>query len=183
MLAGFGLVHGITELLDWLSFVLKTSGVGEFDVLLILSQSCLITSFILLLQFGVNVLTYRNGKKGIYRSLPAVLFVVYIAYLLVTGTPDILTAGLIARRSFGFSGALLSGFAFFHLATSIKVLGNARLTTGLVATGIGFVCYAFFGGLMVAPIAGLPVQLFRAVCAVTIAISSFSILAVFKVSK
>ena len=32
MLGGFGLVHGITELIDWVSFILKTSGAGEFKV-------------------------------------------------------------------------------------------------------------------------------------------------------
>jgi hypothetical protein len=183
MLAGFGLVHGITELIDWVRFILKASGAGEFEVLLILSQSCLITSFVLLLQFGVTLLTYRSEKKGIYRSLPALLFVAYIAYLLITGTSHIRTAGLIARRSFGFSGALLSGLAFFSLANSMRVIGHPRLTNGLVVTGIGFVCYAVFGGLIVEPTAGLPIQLFRAVCAFTIAAYSFSILEIFKVSK
>jgi hypothetical protein len=183
MLAGFGLVHGITELIDWMRFILKTSGVGEFDVLLILSQSCLITSFVLLLQFGVNVLTYKSERKGVYRSLPALLFVVYIAYILVSGTADISTAGLIARRSFGFCGSLLSGLAFFSLAKSMKVLGNPRLTKGLVVTGIGFVSYSLFGGLIVEPVAGVAVQLFRAACALIIGICSLSILDIFKASK
>jgi hypothetical protein len=183
MLAGFGLVHGITELIDWLRFILKTSGAGEFDVLIILSQSCLITSFVLLLQFGVTLLTYRSGKKNIYRLLPAILFIAYVAYILIAETSHIRAAGLIARRSFGFPGALLSGLAFFSLAKSMKVIGHPRLTNGLVVTGIGFVCYAVFGGLIVEPVAGLPVQLFRAICAFTIAVNSFSILEIFKVSK
>jgi hypothetical protein len=183
MLAGFGLVHGITELIDWLRFILKTSGAGEFEVLIILSQSCLITSFVLLLQFGVTLLTYRSKKKDIYRLLPALLFIAYVAYILITGTSHIRTAGLIARRSFGFFGALLSGMAFFSLANSMKVIGHPRLTNGLVVTGIGFVCYAVFGGLIVESIAGFPVQLFRAICAFTIAVYSFSILEIFKVSK
>ncbi len=183
MLVGFGLVHGVTELIDWIRFVLKTSGAGEFDVLLILSQSCLITSFVLLLQFGVNVLTYRSENKGIYRALPALFFIVYIVYVLVTGTADISTAGLIARRSFGFSGSLLSGLAFFSLAMSMKASGNPGLTKGLVITGIGFICYSLFGGLIVEPVAGVAVQLFRAACALTIGVYSFSILDIFKTSK
>ncbi len=183
MLAAFGLVHGITELIDWLRFTLTASGAGEFGVLIILSQSFLITSFVLLFQFGVTLLTYRSEKKVIYRALPVILFIAYAAYILIAGTPHIREAGLIARRSFGFLGALLSGIAFFSLANSMKVIGNSRLTNGLVVTGIGFVCYAVFGGLIVEPIAGLPVQLFRAVCAFTIAVYSFSILEIFKVSK
>jgi hypothetical protein len=183
MLSGFGLVHGMTELTDWLRFTLETAGAGEFRELLILSQACLITSYVLLLQFGVTLLTYKAEKKVFYRVIPAVLFVAYAAYLMLTGTAHIRTAGLIARRSFGFSGALLSGLAFFSLAHSMKVIGHPRLTRGLVVTGTGFACYAVFGGLIVEPIVGLPVQLFRAACAVTIAISSFSILEIFKVSK
>jgi len=183
ILSGFGLVHGITELIDWVSFILKTGGVGELKILIILSQSCLITSFVLLLQFGINLLTYKSEKKGAYRSLPALLFVAYAAYIIVTETPHIRTAGLIARYGFGVSGALLSGLAFFSLAKSMKVIGHPRLTTGLIITGIGFVCYAVFGGLAVEPILGLPIQLFRAVCALTIAVSSFAILEILTVYK
>jgi hypothetical protein len=183
MLAGFGLVHGLTELTDWLRFVLATGGAGEFRILLVFSQSCLITSYVLLLQFGVTLLTYKSNRKDIYRSLPALLFIAYTAYLLATGTSHIRMAGLIARRSFGFSGALLSGLAFFSLARSMKIIGHPRLTKGLVGTGIGFVCYAVFGGLMVEPVDGVPVELFRAVCAVTIAIYSFFILEIFKISR
>ncbi len=183
ILAGFGFVHGITELVDWVRFILETNGAGESEALIILSQSCLITSFVLLLQFGVNLLTYKSKKKGIYRLLPALLFAAYIACIFITGITHIRTAGLIARRGFGLSGALLSGFAFFRLANSMKAIRPPRLTDGLVVTGIGFVCYAVFRGLIVEPIAGLPVQLFRSACAFTIAVSSFFILEIFKVSK
>lgn len=185
MLAGFGLMHGITELIDWLRFILKKSGDGETDVLLILSEACLITSFVLLLQFGVTLLTYRSKKKDIYRSISALFFVAYIAYTFVTGPTDISTAGTgrIARHSLGFPGSLLSGLAFFGLAKSMKIVGHPRLLRGLVVIGIAFVCYAVFVGLIVEPISGIPVQLFRAVCAVTIAVYSFSILEIFTVSK
>ena len=183
MLGGFSLVHGTTELIDWVSFILKTNGAGEFEALIILSQSCLITSFVLLLQFGVNLLTCESEKKAIYRLLPALSFVAYVAYIFVAETSHIRAAGLIARRGFGFSGALLSGLAFFRLALSLKVIGRPRLTKGLIVAGAGFACYAFFGGLVVEPILGLPVQLFRAACALTISACSFAILDVLAVSK
>lgn len=183
VLGGFGLIHGITELIDWVSFILKTSGAGELEVLIILSQSCLITSFVLLLQFGTNLLTYKSEKKSIYRLLPILLFVAYSGYIFVAETSQIRTAGLIARRGFGFSGSLLSGFAFFRVAKSMKVIWQPRLTNGLIVTGIGFMCYAVFGGLVDGPILGLPIQLFRAVCAFTISVYSFATLEILKVSK
>ena len=184
LLVGFGLVHGITELIDWLRFILKANGAGESVVLLILSESCLITSFVLLFQFGVTLLTHKSDKQNIYRSLTAFICIAYAAYILIIEPTNISLLGSrhIARRTLGFPGSLLSGFAFFSLAKSMKVMGYPRLIKALVITGMGFVCYAVFGGLIVEPIAGVPVQLFRAACALTIAVYSFSILEIFKVS-
>jgi hypothetical protein len=179
----FGLTHGITELIDWVRFILKIAGTGEIEILKYLSQICLIISFVILLQFGVNLLTYRNEKKGVFRLIPGILFVVYIVVLFIIKTDDISKAGLIARYSFGFSGALLSGIALYNLANSMKAVGDSNLIKGLVVIAIGFALYAVFGGLIIKPIFGLPIQLFRAVCAFTIAISSFYILDVFKASE
>jgi hypothetical protein len=185
MLVGFGLVHGITELIDWLRFILKATGAGESLVLFILSESSLLTSFILLFQFGVTLLTYKSNNKNIYRSLTALIYIALAAYILVIEPTYMSLAGSrpIVRHTLGFPGSLLSGLAFFRLAYSMKVMGHPRLIKALVITGIGFVCYAVFGGLIVEPVAGVPVQLFRAACALTIAIYSFSILDIFKVSE
>jgi hypothetical protein len=152
--------------------------------LLVLSESCLITSYVLLFQFGVTLLTYKSDKKNIYRSLTVLIYIAYAAYILVIEPTNISLAGSrpIVRRTLGFPGSLLSGLAFFGLADSMKVMGHPRLIRALVITGIAFVCYAVFGGLVVEPIASVPVQLFRAACALTIAVYSFSILDIFKVS-
>lgn len=179
----FGLTHGITELIDWVTFILKIAGKGEIEILKYLSQIFLISSFVILLQFGVSLLTYRSEKAGVLRFIPVLLLVGYFAVLLMTNVNDVFNAGLIARYSFGFSGALLSGIALYRLANSMKVVGNSKLIKGLGVTAIGFAFYAVFGGLIIKPIIGIPIQLFRASCAFTIAISSFYILDVFKVSE
>ncbi len=179
----FGITHGTTELIDWVRFIRKATGAGELEILKYLSQILLIISFVVLLQFGVNLLTYRNEKKGTFRLIPGILFVAYIVVLFLIKTDDISKAGLIARHTFGFSGSLLSGIALYNLANSMKAVGNPKLTKGLVVIAIGFAFYALFGGLVINPVVGLPVQLFRAACAFTIAISSFYILDVFKASE
>jgi hypothetical protein len=179
-LAFFGITHGTTELIDWIRFIFKFSGKGDVEILKYISQSLLIISFILLLQFAVNLLTYRNEKRKVIRWIPSLLVVVYIVVLVIFKTNDISRAGLIARYGFGFSGALLSGIALCNLANSMKAVGNSRLVGGLLVSGIGFVFYAVVGGLIIQPIIGLPIQLFRAACAITIAISSFGFLGVFK---
>jgi hypothetical protein len=181
-LALFGLTHGVTELVDWVRFMVKTSGNGEIAALKYTSQCCLIASFVILLQFGVNLLTYRSDKARIFRFAPVVLFVVYLVSLFVWKTDDILTAGLIARHTFGFAGALLSGIALAWLAKSLKDVLDTSVVNGLMVTAFGFCAYAVFGGLIVKPIGGLPIQLFRAACAFVVAWASFYILGIFKAS-
>ncbi len=179
----FGLTHGVAELIDWERFFLKATGTGEVEILKYLSQIFLIISFVVLLQFGVNLLTYRNERKGTFRLIPVILLLVYIIVLFIIKTDDISKAGLIARYTFGFSGALLSGVALYNLADSMKDVGNSKLIKGLVVAASGFALYSVFGGLIIKPIVGLPIQLFRAACALTIAISSFYVLDVFKASE
>ena len=182
-LALFGLTHGLTELVDWVRFVVKVTDKREIELLKYLSQGLLITSFVVLLQFGINLLTYANIKRRAFRFIPSVLFAAYLAGLLVTKTTDVLAAGLIARRSFGIAGSLLSGIGLFVLANSMKAVLDSKVVKGLLVTGFAFCGYAVFGGLLIQPIFGLPIQLFRAGCAVAIAISSFSFLGIFRAAE
>ncbi len=179
----FGFTHGLTEWIDWVRFIIKVSGAGEVRILVALSQMFLVISFVVLLQFGINLLTYRSEKKSFIRLVPVLLLAFYIAALLIARVNDLLKAGLIARHGFGFAGSLLSGIALFRLSSSMKLAGSSRLVRGLAVTAVGFILYSVFGGLIINPVIGLPVQLFRAACAFTIAVSSFSILGVFKAVK
>jgi hypothetical protein len=181
MLCIFGLLHGITEMTDWVRFIIKTLGMQESQPLLYVSQICLVFSFVFLLQFAVNLMTYRDAKKRSLRVVPFVLVAVFIAVLFVLGTGDIRRVGLLARYSFGFAGSLLTAVMLFKLAIDAKILENRKLIVGLNVCATGFGSYAVFGGLIVDPLLGLPIQLFRAACAVVIATASSAILDVFKV--
>jgi len=180
MLALFGLTHGVTEIVDWIRFIVKTLGVAEIRTLTYVSQIFLVVSFVFLLQFGVNLLTYRLENRGAYRAIPLILVGVYSAVILVLGITDILRIGLIGRYSFGFAGALLSSIALFVMGNTMKPLGNQKLDRGLTIAAAGFVCYAVFGGLIITPIAGIPIQLFRSACAVTIAFAAFSVIDIYQ---
>ena len=180
LLAIFGITHGFAELIDLARLILRVAGHGEGVILKYLSPGLMILSFVVLLQFAVNLFTYKNEKKVAFRFIPGILFVFYIAVLLITKTNDISKAALFARHGLGFAGAMLSGVALFNLANSMKAAGESTASLGLVISGVGFGLYSVFAGLIVQPIAGVPVQLFRALCAFTIAISSFYFLDVFK---
>jgi hypothetical protein len=181
MLVFFGFLHGAAELTDWARFVGRTLTMSESTPLLYVGQIMMILSFVFLLQFAINLLTYKSEKKGIIRAIPLLLFVIYIAAILVLGISDISQMGLIARYSFGIVGSAFSAFVLFKLGNAMKASQIPKLVRGLNVAAFGFLCYAVFGGFIIHPILGLPVQLFRAACALTIAVASYSILEVFKV--
>ena len=183
MLAAFGLTHGVTELVDWLRFIVKTLGSPEIVVLTYLSQIFLIISFVFLLQFGATMLTRNYEKQGIVRTVPLALLGVFILFVLVTGMTDILKIGLLARYGFGFIGSILSSISLFALANTIKPLGDQKLVNALSMAGFAFACYALFGGLIIKPIAGIPIQLFRSACAVTVALTSAQMSGIFNYVK
>jgi hypothetical protein len=114
------------------------------------------------------------------RAIPSVLLAIFIGTILALGITDILKIGLLARYSFGLTGSVLSAISLFILAATLKPLDNQKLLIGLNITAASFVCYALFGGLIIKPIAGIPIQLFRYACAVTIAIFTFSVLDIYK---
>ena len=179
-LAAFGVIHGIREMIDWIRFILETNGHAKIAFLEFLSDAFLILSFVVLLQFAVNLLTYRSGRKAVYRLVPGLLVAAGIVALFATRTYDTGQVALYVRRSFGFAGALLSGVALCKLAIAMRAIGNARVEGGLVLGALGFLAYSVFGGLIVTTVAGQPVQVFRALCAFTIAVASTLILGIFR---
>ncbi len=183
LLAAFGFTHGITEIVDWTRFIEHTRGYSENVGLLYTSKIFLIFSFVLLLQFGINVLTYKNSQSKRPRAIPAILVVVYLAALYFFKISDIRQAGLIARYSFGFVGSALSAISLIPLINTMKPLGNKKLNRGLIVLAVGLAAYAICGGLIVTPLFGVPIQLFRAICAFSIAVASVSILDIFKVNQ
>jgi two-component system phosphate regulon sensor histidine kinase PhoR len=183
LLAAFGLTHGITEIVDWLRFIEQTSSSTSSVGLLYVSKIFLIFSYILLLQFGINVLTYKKTQSKSPRVIPTILVVVYLAALYVFHITDIRQAGLIARFSFGFVGSVLSAISLIPLINTMKPLGNKKLNRGLIVLAVGLAAYAICGGLIVTPVFGVPIQLFRAICAFSIAIASASILEIFRIKQ
>lgn len=181
MLIIFSATHGMAELIDWLRLTIEILSAEEAAFLRSAAQVFAIVSFVFLLQFGVNLLSYQSKIKGSLRAIPSVLFAVFLFVMFARGNPDIREIGLIARRGFGFAGSALSAIMFFRLSSAMKTAGKDKLAKGLQLAAAGFACYAVFGGLIIKPIFGLPVQLFRAACAFTIAFASTAILDVFRV--
>jgi hypothetical protein len=89
---------------------------------------------------------------------------------------DIRAIGLLGRHVFGPASALLASIAILRTAGILSLLGDRSLVRSLYLAATAFTCYAVFGGVIVTPIAGVPIQLFRSACAVAIAVSAFALL-------
>lgn len=184
MLVFFGVTHGTAELTDWVRFVSRQLGYGNNDLLMYISQVLMIISFVFLMQFAVNLLTYKSEDKGSFmflRTLPVILLITYVVAVFLLGITDINQIGLFARYGFGFTASLLTAIMLFRQGNEMKILGNKKLVQGFWGSAAGFGVYAVCGGLIITPLLGLPIQLFRASCAVIIAIASASVIEVFKV--
>jgi hypothetical protein len=182
ILAFFGIVHGLAELTDWVRFVRRSLGAGDIKALTYVSQGFLILSFVLLLQFGINLLTCQSAGKGVraLRVIPTFGLAIFLAAFVARGMSDVLAVGLLGRHGFGFTGSAVSAIALAVTAQRMKPLEDSKLVNGMRLAAAAFAFYAIVGGLLVQPIGGVPIQLFRSVCAVTIALSSFSVIDVFK---
>ncbi len=190
LLAGFGLTHGINELLDMFAF-----NRGENLFFQIAGLILLCISYLFLLLFGYRIVNL--GKK----MIPGIMLFPVLA-LLFFGLPAIFGASSyqlwnIASRYFlGFTGAILTaiGFVLYYQSESDK-LKKFRLRDYFFASALLFGLYGILGGMMVPPakffpasilntaaflyITGLPVQFFQAFCAVGIAWSVISIMHIF----
>jgi hypothetical protein len=178
MLALFGLIHGITELTDWVRFIRKSIGAPELDGLTWLSQVSLIVSFVVLLQFAINLLSAQSTGKVVpaVRLFPIAALIAFVAFVFVRQMSDVLAIGLLGRHAFGPASALLAAIAILRTAGILSLLGDRSLVRSLYLAAAAFVCYAVVGGVIVIPIGGVPIQMFRSVCAVAIAVSAFALL-------
>ncbi|MCF8037055.1 MAG: diguanylate cyclase [Desulfobacteraceae bacterium] len=196
----FGLLHGFNEWLDMWHILKDLPPFFNWA-----APGLLLVSYIPLFEFGRRTLNLYIQKTG-FETWPAVflrpwiyaalgMFVLLGA--LISGD-YIIGFSIFSRYSFGFLGAALTGTAFLW---TIHIYRDEvfNLGSGLpfYVTGTAFWVYALLGGL-VGPAADLfpasvlntdsflnamhiPVQLFRAVCAVAVLLGVSSILRLFRV--
>jgi signal transduction histidine kinase len=101
------------------------------------------------------------------------------------------------RYTYGFWGSLFLGVGLYFYGEAIRKINHKEmLKLYFKISGIAFIAYAFFAGIVVPPVDHfpanvinstwfldtfhLPVQIFRSICAVIIAISSIKALEIFK---
>ena len=184
-LAAFGLLHGLAEYSDIPRFLAwQPSWIFDLVKLALVSSS-----FAALLAFGLNVISAGLEERRWFRGIPFGAFLMY-AWLLVFAGLDFsnLDAGinykvadLAQRYSMGLLGAAFTSYAFFELSGKMNDIAGKSAGKRFMYAGLGFALYAIFGGMIVTPVYGTPVVVYRSVIAVLITIAVIGIFRLFDV--
>lgn len=194
LIAAFGISHGLNE---WLDMLILISGPADGVTIKIIKVLILPVSFLFLVRFGTKVIAshIEKGEKSGLRLIPAVLFV---AWMIMTELSHqrFLYGDIWARYLIGAPGIFMTSCALYlELAAFKKEEVPVRIISNLKLAAGSFICYGFFAGMIVPEAAffpashlnyaeffnrtGIPVQIFRALCACVIAISLTRVLLVF----
>jgi len=204
LLAGFGLLHGVSEWSDmfltlgetyWTPFLFRTIKIIGFYLGL--------GSFVFLLAFGVRSVALDNSRfKWLERAslIASLLFAVVVSlHGIRTGLSNqwYVTSGVLMRYLLAFPGSLLAAAGLFRQSQSpeIKDINSSAVLRNMRGVAVVFAVYALLAGVIVpkAPFPpatfinytsfenmfGLPVQIFRAACSVLAALFITGILNAF----
>jgi PAS domain S-box-containing protein len=194
MVGVFGLVHGLNE---WLDMFIRIGGPLSPDLLDHVRTLVLPISFFFLVQFGVTVLTRNVKGRQFLRLIPMLLAAGWLAILLLGKPSDWpLIGNTWSRYLLGAPGAFLTAWALLVQIPRFRKMGLRSITRNLAIAAATFVAYGVFAGLFVrkgsffpatvlnyetfTSLTGLPVQIFRAICAVIAAWSIIRVLDIFR---
>ncbi len=199
LLALFGIAHGTSELLDMWAIIK-----GRDPALDSVRWFILVISYFFLFEFGRQLFRLTTPKspawqKKIAKPLVWWLLPVIGLFIVISGfrSFDFWKAGSIwTRYLLGFPGSLLIGFGFFSYYKHEKeILEPLRVKKYFLFVGLSFLIYGILGGIVVPrgdffPSSWLntdsflltvkiPVQVFRAICAIIAAWAVCGMLKIF----
>ena len=190
----FGILHGLNEWVDL--FILRGSPFNA-EVLTVFGALLLPLSFAPLLQFGMRVL-FRENRS--FRSLKHLWMIPLMGWAIACFlTHGFLVPGIVARYFLGFPGAILTAAGLLHvfLRTDKEKLPGT-VSAGVIGAVAVFILYGILSGLVVPKagflpafwintphflqVTGVPVQFFRMVCAILLAVSFFMFTGIYAVN-
>jgi signal transduction histidine kinase/DNA-binding response OmpR family regulator len=208
LLAGFGLLHGLGEWMD----MFLTLGDAYWtplgtEVIKIASFYFGAASFVCLLQFGLRIILQNPSKYEFLRRTALIASLLFLVAVTFAGASTgfsgqwLLLSQILMRYLIGFPGAILTAIGFWRQRnlSDVQGLSSYHVDRSLMAMAAVFALYAFFAGLVVpgAPFfpssvlnyatfkdaVGIPVQLFRAACALLAAYFISGILNIFNLES
>ena len=192
LIAGFGILHGINE---WLDMFINLGEPFPPNVLKVIRMATLVGSFLFLLRFGTKAIYERKNKYRLLKILPAVLFILWAIILVMCGD-HLLMGDIWSRYLLCAPGTLLTAFGLFLHIPQFKETKLQGAIRNLRICAITFIFYAVFAGFIVKgadfwpasflnyplfqSVFGVPVQIFRALCAVVLVCSMARLLSIFR---
>jgi len=194
MVGVFGIVHGLNE---WLDMFIRIGGPLPPDLLAWLRMFVLPASFFWLVLFGATILSRNAKRRRLLRMVPVLLAVGWlVALLLDEPSRRPLVENIWSRYLLCVPGTLLTAWALLLEMRRFRAMGLYSITRNLTIAAATFVAYGVFAGVFVrkadffpasilnyetfTSLTGLPVQIFRAICAVVAAWSIIRVLDIFR---
>lgn len=200
LLGMFAILHAIVE---WI-VLFKIIYPSYENILLPFKVIFLLLSYLFLFEFSRFILRKsledNNSKFHFIYALYAapVIYIIgtSILFLYIILFPGLNETIAAIRYTYGFWGSLFVGIGLYFYSNSLKDVSHIQeLKFYFKIAGISFLFYSFFAGLIVPEVSffpglylneqwflktfHIPVQVFRTLCAVAIAVSSIKVLKIF----
>ena len=191
LIAAFGVIHGINEWIDMFTLLQKPMEIIPLNITRMIIMP---VSFLFLIYFGAKVISETKRKYSILQFLPIILLIPW-ATIIALSNQQLLMWGVWARYLLGAPGIFLTSYALFLQVPEFKKIKQFGVVNNLYTALISFACYGIFSGLVVPQAGflpasvlnytlfldniGIPVQVFRTLCAIVIAYSTIRILEIF----
>jgi signal transduction histidine kinase len=207
LMAAFGLLHGVHEWLDMLECGLALFYCTSLPVALIWFRVALLaTSFVALLAFGEHLLARERHDRLPSWKLTIGLVILFatasIAVQVINRLDDVSWSsaiGVLARYIIGIPGSLVAGWALWRQRPIFRQRGMGTFSRELTWTTLALTLYGGIGQMFVNPsvifpsmywnstlflqVFGFPVQLFRTMMAIIIAIAMIRVLRALEVEN
>jgi PAS domain S-box-containing protein len=190
LIAAFGIFHGIHEWIDM--FLLIHGGVHTLQTI---RFAILPASFFFLVWYGSETLTEHFKAHRSLRYLPFILIALWISFTVLSRN-RFLMGDIWARYLLCLPGSLLTAHALQLHRKELRKLEAYGLVAHLNVAAITFLVYGLLAGLTVPKAevspaflwndvafrdgVGIPVQWFRAICAVALSYSLVRVLSIFQ---
>ncbi len=188
LLAGFGMAHGINEWLYMFALIKKDQEI----ILTNIRAIALTIAFVFLFEFGRRLIIL-SLKKFLNKWITIVLY--FLVFVLIAVTKE--NPVIWPRYLLGFPGGIFSAYGFIlYYRNNKTILSLFKTHKYFIAAAVSLAAYGILGGIFVPKanffpasfinntmffhLFGIPVQVFRAVCAVILVWSIYKILDIFE---
>jgi len=200
LIAGFGLVHGINEWVDMFILTTKPDSmlIGTLTWTAVLENPRMLLlpgSFLFLVLFGTRVVCETKKRYSLLKALPILLAGLWVV-IFAAHPKHFLMGDIWARYLLCVPGTVLTAYGLLLYLPQLEKTWLPVVVWHLKLAGVVFLVYGFLAGLIVpeadffpasvlhydviGDVFGVPVQVFRAVCASIMAYSTYRVLRIFR---